>query len=194
MTQKTSFKKIDVSRVACLHTIQLDAKVHPNLLGLHVVSRGGVVAAVVVEVVVVAGLVVVLLVVLVVVCGCVVPSHFVSSSSQSISPSHTHHRGMQRPSEQPNWFPADKTLHQVSMPILTVWSRQTSDVSLPLVTSSPQPSFLFLPSLEIPSYVVSTDLKKKRVTDGRRDGWTEGQTERLSYRDVWTHLKSMQPK
>ena len=76
---------------------------HSSLLGLHVTS------AVVPATVVVVGLgvvavvrVVVVVLGVVMVCGGVVPSHLVSSSSQSISPSQTHQRGIQRPSEHPN--------------------------------------------------------------------------------------------
>ena len=33
-------------------------------------------------------------------------------------------------------------------------------------------------------------LEKKRVTDGPMDGWINGRTDRPSYRDARTHLKS----
>ena len=39
-----------------------------------------------------------------------------------------------------------------------------------------------------------TDLAKRDGrTDGQTDGWTNGRTDKLAYRDVWTHLKRDQP-
>ena len=76
-----------------------------------------------------------------------------------------------------------------------VWSRQTSDASTPFVTPSSPPlphprPFPHLPLAYRSRKHAFSRFREKRVTDGPTDGRMDQRTDRPSYRDTWTHLKT----